>query len=364
MATARRNPDAVVTPDAARLTESAEANAQMLDAIAESPTAFGFYQAVRLLSRLQPDRARVGRWSDPSREVARFHASTSLGFPASEIQELTLGRGDTGGAPTEMLVNFFGLTGPQGVLPHVYTEHASTRARAKDTAFRDFLDLFNHRAISLLFRAWEKNNAVVAHESGSDDRFYDHLLDLAGLGTTGLRDRLPFEDSVPAFYASLLSSRTRPADGLARLIGDYFDIPATVEQFIGEWRSLDTGGQCELEDEVEAGRLGFGVLGDAVWDAHARVRLRLGPLSRAQFDELVPGGSAHETLRGLARLYADDMVGVDAQLVLARREVTPCVLGVPDGTKAARRGPGLGRGTWLASRPLTRDPDETTLRLC
>ena len=352
-----------MTPGSTRSAESAEANAQMLDAIADSPTAFGFFQVVRLLSRLQPDRARVGRWSDPSLEVARFHASTSLGFPASEIQELTLARGETSAIPTAMLVNFFGLTGPQGVLPHVYTQHASFRARAKDTAFRDFLDLFNHRAISLLFRAWEKNNAVVAHESGSEDRFYDHLLDLAGLGTAGLRDRLPYDDTVPAFYASLLSSRSRPADGLARLIGDYFDIPASVEQFVGEWRSLDSGGQCELEDDVEAGRLGFGVLGDAVWDPHARVRLRLGPLTRVQFDELVPGGAAHETLRSLARLYADDMVGVDAQLVLARKEVTPCVLGAPDGT-AKRRGPGLGRGTWLASRPLARDPDETTLRLC
>lgn len=353
-----------MTPGSSRAAESVAATTAMLDAIAESPTAFGFYQVVRLLSRLQPDRARVGRWSDPSREVARFHASTSLGFPASEIQELIVSRGGSGAAPTEMLVNFFGLTGPQGVLPHVYTEHASTRARAKDTAFRDFLDLFNHRAISLLFRAWEQNNAVVAHESGSDDRFYDHLLDLAGMGTAGMRDRLPFPDSVPAFYASLLSCRSRPADGLARLIGDYFDVPATVEQFVGEWRSLDTGGQCELEDDVEGGRLGFGILGDAVWDPQARVRLRLGPLSRAQFDELVPGGAAHEQLRSLARLYADDMVGVDAQLVLARHEVKPCVLDVPDGTKTKRRGPGLGRGTWLASRPLSRDPDETTLRLC
>jgi type VI secretion system protein ImpH len=363
MATASRRPDAAVTPRSRIPATDAEANAAMLDAIAESPTAFGFYQVVRLLSRLQPERARVGRWSDPSREVARFHASTSLGFPASEIQELTLARGETSSEPTDMLVNFFGLTGPQGVMPHVYTEHASTRARARDTAFRDFLDLFNHRAISLLFRAWEKNNAVVAHESGSDDRFFDHLLDLAGLGTAGLRDRLPVSDSVPAFYASLLSSRSRPAEGLARLIGDYFDVPASVEQFVGEWRSLDSGGQSALEDDVEAGKLGFGVLGDAVWDPHARVRLRLGPLTRIQFDELVPGGAAHDTLRSLARLYADDMVGVDAQLVLARREVTPCVLDVPDGT-SARRGPGLGRGTWLASRPLSRDPDETTLRLC
>jgi len=337
----------------------------MTRAIAEGPTAFGFYQAVRLLSRMYPDKARVGRWSEPSQEVARFHASTSLGFPASEIQELTVPAGyGAGSSPAQVTVNFFGLVGPQGVLPHVYTEHASTRARARDTAFRDFLDIFNHRAISLLFRAWEKHQATVAHESGGEDRFFDHLLDLAGMGTAGLRGRLPIRDEAVAYFSGLLSTRARPADGLARLIGDYFDVPASVEQFVGEWRQLDVGGQCMLGAESEAGQLGFGVLGDAVWDPQARVRVRLGPLSRAQFDAFVPGGSAHEALRTLARLYADEIVGVDAQLVLTRHEVTPCVLDIPNTAGGTRRGPGLGRGTWLASRPLSRDPDETTLRLC
>ena len=369
MGTARWTTDAVVTPrsmPAAPPTpaEREEANARMRRAIADSPTSFEFYQVVRLLSRMHPERARIGRWSDPSNEVARFRASTSLGFPASELQELTIPDAfGAGSAPVQMLVNFFGLTGPQGVLPHIYTEHASARARARDTAFRDFLDLFNHRAISLLFRAWEKNNAVVAHESGAEDHLYEHLLDLVGMGSGGLQNRLPIRDEAVAFYSGLLSVRSRPADGLARLVGDYFDVPATVEQFVGEWRRLESGGQCALGEEGNAGRLGFGVIGDAVWDPQARVRVRLGPLTREQFDAFVPGGSAHEALRALARLYADDMVGVDAQLVLTRLAVRPCILDVPGDTSAGQRGPGLGRGTWLASRPLARDPDETTLRL-
>jgi type VI secretion system protein ImpG len=61
------------------------------------------------------------------------------------------------------------------------------------------------------------------------------------------------------------------------------------------------------------------------------------------------------------------------QLVLARDDVSPCVLGSADGARGARppafgpsgaAPPALGRGTWLASRPPARDPDETTLALC
>ena len=358
-------PDAPVR-EPAGADASEDSRARLERALLDEPTAFSFFQFVRLLSRVYPERGRVGTWSDPAHEVARFRASTALGFPASEIQELAQPAGgiDAESLPPTVTVNFFGLTGPQGVLPHVYTEHASTRARVRDTAFRDFLDIFNHRAVSLLFRAWEKQQAAVSHEGGSEDRLFEHLLDLSGLGTQGLRNRLPLRDEVAAFFSGLLATRARPADGLARLVGDYFGVPATVEQFVGEWRRVDEGGQCTLGAEDDGGRLGFGVLGDAGWDPQSRVRLRLGPLTREQFESFIPGGSAHQALRTLSRLYADDMVGVDAQLVLSRREVAPCVLDVPGTTTATRRGPGLGRGTWLASRPLARDPDETTLRLC
>lgn len=328
------------------------------------PTAFSFFQAVRLLSRLRPDRDAVGGWGDPAAEVVRFAASTSLGFPVSEIQTLSLPEGGTESAQAHMMVNFMGLTGPQGVLPHLYTEHAATRARVRDTAFRDFLDLFNHRLLSLFYLAWEKHRASVVQEVGAEDRLQDHLLDLGGLGTTELRRRLPVPDDVLAYYGGLLAMRARPADGLERLIGDYFDVPTRIEQFVGEWRHVDGDGQCALGADGDAGRLGFGIVGDEAWDPQARVQLRLGPLTRAQFDAFLPGGSAHAPLCALARLYADDQVGVDAQLVLARAEVPACTLGGPGATMGGAGPPALGRGTWLASRPLDRDPDETKLRLC
>jgi type VI secretion system protein ImpH len=274
-----------------------------------------------------------------------------------------------------MAVNFFGLTGPQGVLPHVYTQHAGAQLRARDPAMRDFLDLFHHRSLSLFYRAWVRPRPVLAHEAGQDeDWLLAHLLDLAGLGTAGLRGRLGISDAAAGYYAGLLSNASRPADGLARLVGDYFDVPATVEQFVGAWRSVSGTAQCTLGADDSSAQLGLGVLGDAAWDPQAKVRLRLGPLRRAQFDAFLPGGDAHAALRSLARLYADDQVDVDAQLVLDRADVAPVVLGVPPAASRTgeRRGPAppaalggapLGRGTWLVSRPLARDPDETTVAL-
>ena len=93
------------------------------------------------------------------------------------------------------------------------------------------------------------------------------------------------------------------------------------------------------------------------WDPHARVRVRLGPLDRATFESFLPGGAHHENLRDLCRFFVHDQFVVEACLVLERNDVPDCVVS-DDGD-----GPALGWSTWLRTRPLQRDPDETLLTL-
>lgn len=42
---------------------------------------FEFFQAVRLLAHVYPDRQPVGESGSPSREIVRFRAHQSLAFP-------------------------------------------------------------------------------------------------------------------------------------------------------------------------------------------------------------------------------------------------------------------------------------------
>jgi len=74
-----------------------------------------FFEAVRLLRRLRPERKPVGHFVPPKAEVVRFVANPSLGYPASEIQSVEWP--DDPGAPIRMMVNFMGLAAPNGVLP-------------------------------------------------------------------------------------------------------------------------------------------------------------------------------------------------------------------------------------------------------
>ena len=322
---------------------------------------FEFFQAVRLLTRLRPDREPVGRFARPLSEAVRFAANLSTGFPASEIQALTLppdGPGED--ALPRLLVNFMGLTGPLGVLPLVYTEYVKERVRSRDTALRDFLDLFHHRIISLFYRAWEKHRFAVAYERGEEDVLSAHLRDLVGLGTAGLTDRLPLPDDALLSHAGLLGIRPRPAQALEQLVANYFDVPVAIEQFVGGWYTLAAATQCFIGDDTQGAsvQLGLGaVVGDEIWDIQSRVRIRLGPLARHQYDQFLPGGSAYEPLRALVRFFGNEQFAFDLQLVLARDDVPGFVLG-EDGNP-----PPLAWCTWLRSAPFARDPDDTILEL-
>ena len=333
--------------------------------LGDRPTSIEFFQAVRLLERMFPDRDPVGGFGDPAREVARFVVPPSISFPASEIQWLTL---DEHGQ-TRIAVNFIGLTGPLGVLPHSYTLAVAERARARDTAARDFLDLFHHRITSLFYRAWERYRFTVAHERDQRDPLAVHVADLVGMGTPGLQGRLAVADESLLFYSGLLAPHRRSATGLEQLLADYFSVSATVEQFVGDWYPLRVADQCALDHDRPApsSRLGLGaVVGDEIWDTQARVRVRLGPLGRKQYDDFLPGGTALLRLRELVRLYTDDQLDVELQLVLARDDVPQCILGQPDDEDGGGLGSGrlpLGWATWLRTAPSTHDRDDTVFVL-
>ena len=220
----------------------------------------------------------MGTFLHPSEEVARFTVNPDTAFPASEIHALEL----EDGHPPRMSVNFMGLTGPEGVLPYCYSLLISERIRDRDTAPRDFLDLFHHRIISLFYRAWEKYRFAVSYERDQQDRLTQHLKDLVGLGEQGLQNRLGIRDDALVFYAGLLGPQQRSAAALEQFIGDYFGVPAAVEQFVGGWYPLSTGTECTLGDEGDPSeQLGWGaVAGEEIWDPQARVRLRIGPLTR------------------------------------------------------------------------------------
>jgi type VI secretion system protein ImpH len=332
--------------------------AQPLDQLLfAEPYRFDFFQAVRLLERIYDERQPVGGAVDPSSEVARFRTRVSLAFPPSEIHDLDEESRDDPARPPQMTVAFMGLTGPLGVLPVHYTELLIERTRNKDTALWEFLDLFNHRLISLFYRAWEKYRFPVAYERGEEDRFTEYLFDAIGMGTRGLRGRQSFADQALVYYGGLVAARPHSAGAIAAMLSDYFDLPAEVAQFSGQWLDLDEASVTRLgEANSELGRTTM--VGARVWDNQSKFRLRFGPLDMPTFLALLPGGSAYKPAAEMTRLLAGLEFDFDLQLVLKAEQVPACIL-----TTYARRKPMLGWTTWLKTQPFAEDDGQVVLSI-
>src|SRR5262249_52576315 len=215
-----------------------------------------FFEAVRLLRRLLPERKPVGHFVRPRSEGVRFVANPSLGFPASEVQSLEWP--ESPDTPVKMMVNFMGLAAPNGVLPEPYVELIIERSQKKvgkdrhgrdkfDNGFRDFLDIFNHRFISFFYRVWEKHHFYVRYEEREADPMTPLLMSFIGLRTKGLSDRQVIADQALAYYSGLLSPRPRSAQALQQILEDYFDVPIEVQQFVGRWIRLPLRDQTQFE---------------------------------------------------------------------------------------------------------------------
>jgi len=231
------------------------------------------------------------------------------------------------------------------------------RARRHDTALRDFLDLFNHRIVSLFYRAWEKYRFQPAFEravtgGGEDDPFSLHLFDLIGMGTGGLRGRLDFGDEALLLYAGLMAQHPRSASALGNLLSDYFAIPVEVVQFAGQWLQITAENRtCLGGANNELGS--SAVAGTRIWDQQAKFKLRVGPLSLAKFDRLLPGGDIYRPFVQMARYASGQEFDFDIQLVLMGAEVPWCRLG----DRHAR----LGFSSWLKVAEFQHDADQVVL---
>jgi type VI secretion system protein ImpH len=313
------------------------------------PYEFKFFQLVRLLERLNPERSQVGGFVPPSRDQ-------NLAFPASQVQGVEF---QEDRSPT-VIVNFFGLTGPMGVLPHYYTELIRDRLRVRDKTMASFFDMFNHRMVSLFYLAWDKYRFAIAYERGERDRFSHILMDIIGIGTPGLQDRQRVADDSLLFYSGLLAMHTRPAAGLRQILWDYFDVEVEIEQLVGAWYPLDIPNQCKFDRANSVSeQMGVGaIVGDEIWDQQSGVLIRLGPLTLRQYLDFLPTGSAYAPLMAILRFYAGWEIDFQIQLVLKREETPPCELGATGDAS-----PLLGWVSWSKNRDMDRDPDDTVLRV-
>ena len=320
---------------------------------------FDFYQAVKLLELLFPELEVPGVGSDPSREAVRFRSTVDLAFAATDLDSVEPPTAD--GAPASMAVNFMGLAGGQGPLPSSFTELIRERAWRKDsrgerdTAFRDFLDIFNHRLVALLYRARKKYRPALTTSGPDESRISRPFFALLGLGTAGVRGRLGVDERALLGYSGLLARQARTMVGLEGMLEDYFDVAVDLRPFRARRFDIAEDQITRLGRSGQNQRLGLEtVLGSRVWDQEAAYELHLGPISLERFLDFLPTGTAFVPLVSLARFYTGHELDASVRLTLSAAEVPQLWLGGP-----AR----LGWTSWLETLPFVEDDSQVVLDL-
>ena len=317
----------------------------VLQTLLEEPARFGFDAALAVMMHA----AGSGQAGD----AIRFHATTGLGFIAADVASVE--RSATGFRITTGLL---GLTGPSAVLPRPYTDVANAEHRRHAPAMGAFLDLLAQRPVAHYAMAGIKYQPHRAAHAASlepasvatepqrpaADGLRHMLLALTGYGTPNLARRLAVGTEPLLFYAGMFAARPRSADRLGAILSDWLGQPVEVEQFAGGWLSLGPGEMSALPLGNRTGqfnRLGVdATIGSRSWDIQSRVRLRIGPLTLARFNALLPDATLFRRLRSLVRAYLDTEIGFAINPVLAAAAVPP--LGLTAGSPAR-----LGWNAWL-----------------
>jgi type VI secretion system protein ImpH len=317
-------------------------NKAELDAtLLKSANAFDFFQALRRIEAAFPEKPRLGESGRPADEPVRLGQEPTLAFAPTAIAGYLPGRE---GGPRRLMVRFLGLLGPNGPLPLHLTEYVRERTRHSnpDPTMARFLDVFHHRMLSLFYRAWANSQPTVQRDRPQSDRFTTYVGALIGMAMPGLQKRDRFPDVAKLFYAGRLAAQTRNAEGLQAMVGDFFKMPAAVEEFIGTWVDLPGSERWSLNGGPGGIPLGLSTnLGARVWQRQTKFRVTLGPLQRKQFQSMLPEGEQLGVLTALVKNYVGEQLDWDLRLILDEKTDQPFKLG------AAR----MGWDAWLGRCP-------------
>ncbi|WP_339628525.1 type VI secretion system baseplate subunit TssG [uncultured Pseudomonas sp.] len=281
-------------------TTGRHASLTLSERLRREPQAFELLQALLLLEREHPQAVSLGCGTSPHAEAVRLRGPLTPLFAASQVASL---REEQGHQPV-LTTPVFGLGGPDGPLPYAYQEWLQQRARLKDHAPAEFLDLFQHRLLSLLYRVLRKHRLALGFAVPAVSPVQAQLRALTGLLPKALQERQTLPDAAILARTALFSGGRRSLAGFAAIVRQHFGLPMQISAYEGAWRSIPPASRSCLGRAGRNLKLGRNAIaGTRVWDEHAGIRLTLGPLDPRQAERFLPDGEAHPQLASLAAFY-------------------------------------------------------------
>lgn len=317
----------------------------VIERLLKKPQKFDFFQSVRLLEKaslLSSDEDRqasevVAKYSQPSKESIRFSSEPSLAFNNADVssvskQEITSEEGAT--QQWQMEVDFMGLTGSQGIMPYYLSETVNRELRYKNTGLKEFLDIFNHRSISMYYQAWHKYQLPVNYERAKQnnaalpDNFSHALKAISGIGLDELTYRMPVADDALCGMAGIAGRTTCTAEGLRGMLKHYFGVDTEINQFQLQRQELPEDVLTRLPgSEVPKGinnKLGVNsILGSHGFHAQSKFSVKIIPKDNEQFMALSPGSKKLEALKTFIHFNAGTELDFDIVIQTNIKDIQP-----------------------------------------
>lgn len=306
--------------------QARKSTTDLIDRITNGDVPFAFYQAVKLALQQEGGKERPGGRGPINKEAILFRSNVSLGFPKGEIEAVTeTDKSLQEFPPIEMVVNFMGLYGPSSPLPTFITEDI-LQGDGEYSDARHFLDIFNHRLISFVFRAWEKYRYIEQYRAGATDAFSDKIFALAGVQQQSVRNKsdIDWERLLP--YVALLGMKVRSAWVLQTILKNYFSVEhVSVEEFIETKVSIEEADTNQLG--VKNISLGVDAsLGNTVRDCSGKILIRMGPLKYSDYRSFSTNGKNNKVLHQLIQFVVSDPIEYDIELELQGKNVPQAML--------------------------------------
>lgn len=316
----------------------------------QAPWRYDLFQMLRRIDAQGGEKYPLGRAPLPRHEPLRIGQTPSLAFAPSTLSAVSA-RKDS--ALHDVSILSFGLFGPNGPLPIHMTEHARERLyHHQDPSLTAFADLFHHRLTLLFYRAWADAQPTVSLDRPDGQRFDRYLASLIGMGQPAQRKSGSVSEHARLMLAGHLSRHGRDAEGLEKILRHYFGVPVHIEQNVPQWLPLDKRERARLGAGRSMSRLGESAfLGVAVRDVQHKLRIEIGPLSLARYNQFLPGERHAKELRDWVRQYLGIEYVWEVRLLLASDAVPGTVLG-SEGR--------LGYSAWLGQQPVAQPRGDLT----
>ncbi|WP_250471225.1 type VI secretion system baseplate subunit TssG [Caballeronia sp. GAFFF1] len=296
------------------------------------------YGLLPLLRRLGADStvAPIGTARLPSTEKFRIGQKPSLSFAPREIAEAEVRSG-------RLHIRLFGLgmLGPNGPLPVHITEIARQREEQRhDPTLCNFLDIYHHRALSLLYRAWAQSQSTVSLDRPGDEPFSFYASALANIPERH-RVARPLPEHARLSASPHLVRRALNPDGLRSALARYFSVPIKIVEYDLYWMPIGSKQRCVLGQERMSLCLGWGAtLGEQVPDRRHRFRIVIGPLDIQTYHRFTPQGPDLPKLIDFVRAFVGKEHSWEAQVHIEARSAMTAKLG---GSEQ------LGWSSWLGN---------------